>query len=102
MTDSTTTTTTPRGIKALGNPPATRCQKMRANGLKSGSGSGEWVPECDHLGRFQPLQCLPAKSVAAPSTAGQMTAKCWCVDEAGIQVVNSTQFQRGEQSCRKS
>jgi len=74
---------------------------MRQAGLKSGSGSGEWIPECDHLGRFQPIQCLPAKPVAAQGTAGQMTAKCWCVDEAGIQVVNTTEFQRGEQSCRK-
>jgi hypothetical protein len=82
--------------KSLAHPHYTRCQKMRQSQLKKGGGgqSGELIPECDHLGRFQPIQCLPAKS-----SSGQVS--CWCVDEAGNQVANTTQFLRGEQTCRK-
>lgn len=97
-TEATTTTTTttstpaPRG-KSLNHPHHTRCQKMRQTQLKHGR-AGELIPECDHLGRFQPIQCLPAKST-------ETSVRCWCVDEAGNQVANTTQFLRGEQTCRK-
>ncbi|KZS10461.1 putative Protein ACP24A4 [Daphnia magna] len=97
-TTPTTTTATPSPVlrgKALNHPHYTRCQKMRQNQLKQG-GAGELIPECDHLGRFQPIQCLPAKS----SNGGHPIVNCWCVDEAGNQVANTTQFVRGEQTCR--
>ncbi|XP_045033793.1 LOW QUALITY PROTEIN: uncharacterized protein LOC116929499 [Daphnia magna] len=97
-TASTTTNATPSPVprgKALNHPHYTRCQKMRQNQLKKG-GAGEWIPECDHLGRFQPIQCLPAKS----TDGGHPVVSCWCVDEAGNQVANTTQFIRGEQTCR--
>ncbi|KZS04617.1 Uncharacterized protein APZ42_032431 [Daphnia magna] len=97
-TASATTNATPSPVprgKALNHPHYTRCQKMRQNQLKKG-GAGEWIPECDHLGRFQPIQCLPAKS----TDVGHPVVSCWCVDEAGNQVANTTQFIRGEQTCR--
>jgi len=97
-TPTTTTTTTtetspssaiPRG-KSLLLEHHTRCQKMRQTDLFSGS---EFVTECDHLGRFLPIQCLPAKT-------GLRGGRCWCVDEAGNRIANSTAFAYGEKTCR--
>jgi hypothetical protein len=99
-TTTTTTTAAPSPVqrgKSLNHPHYTRCQKMRQNQLKKGA-NGELIPECDHLGRFQPIQCLPAKS----NNGGYAVVSCWCVDEAGNQVANTTQFLRGEQTCRKN
>lgn len=73
---------------------------MRQAQLKKEAGaSGEsFVFECDHLGRFQPIQCLAARA----SGDGQAAPpRCWCVDEAGNQVPNTTQFKRGERTCSK-
>ena len=92
-TTTTTTTTTPRG-KSLQSNHFTRCQKTRAAQLSDNSSTS--VVECDHLGRYQPVQCF--NNVKAQQ---QQPIKCWCVDEAGDQVVNSTIFNRGEHTCRK-
>lgn len=100
-TSTTTQSTTsispsPRG-KAIEHAHYTRCQKMRQAQLKKEAAglSGNFIYECDHLGRFQPIQCMSARA-----TDGQ-APRCWCVDEAGNQVPNTTQFNRGERTCRK-
>ena len=92
-TTTTTTPTTPRG-KSLQSQHFTRCQKTRAAQLSDSSAPS--VVECDHLGRYQPVQCF-----TPPKSQQQQPIKCWCVDEAGDQVANSTLFNRGEQTCRK-
>lgn len=54
-------------------PFTTRCQSLGG--------------QCDQEGKFLPLQCEENT--------------CWCVDEAGNQLPNTSTFQKGEKSCGK-
>lgn len=54
-----------------GNVDITRCQALGA--------------QCDYRGRFLPTQCRDDL--------------CWCVDEAGNQLLFTSSFQQGEQHC---
>jgi len=54
----------------------------------------EFIVDCDALGRFNPMQCMPARP-------GHPNARCWCVDEAGNQVVNTSLFAPGQKLCSK-
>ncbi|XP_046997028.1 balbiani ring protein 3-like isoform X1 [Schistocerca americana] len=66
----------------------TRCQAQKEK--LSGANSAYSV-ECDAEGRFSPTQCYPRNSEKFP--------ECWCVDEAGNQLPNTTTFQRGSKIC---
>lgn len=69
-------------------PLLTRCQALRH---KTSSSGVEFVVECDSDGRFSSLQCYSRISDKFP--------ECWCVDEAGNQLPNTTTFRRGEKIC---
>lgn len=80
-----------KSLKADDEHSHSRCQKLRKASLKLGH---EFVVDCDELGRFRPTQCMPARP-------GQPSARCWCVDEAGNQVVDTALFAPGQNICSK-
>ncbi|GLH00224.1 Papilin [Gryllus bimaculatus] len=64
-------------------PLLSRCQALHHRTMGSGA---EYVVECDSDGRFTPIQCYTRVSNKFP--------ECWCVDEAGNQLPNTTTFRR--------
>ncbi|XP_063231610.1 balbiani ring protein 3-like [Bacillus rossius redtenbacheri] len=66
----------------------TRCQALRQ--LMTSTNS-LYAVECDAHGRFAPTQCYPRSSDKFP--------ECWCVDEAGNQLPNTTTFRKGAKIC---
>nr|CAD7194476.1 unnamed protein product [Timema douglasi] len=66
----------------------TRCQALRE--LMTATNS-LYAVECDAHGRFAPTQCYPRDSEKFP--------ECWCVDEAGNQLPNTTTFKKGAKIC---
>ncbi|KAJ4448194.1 hypothetical protein ANN_10207 [Periplaneta americana] len=69
-------------------PMKTRCQTLRER--MTGT-NAVYAVNCDAEGRFSPTQCYPRKSEKFP--------ECWCVDEAGNQLPNTTTFKRGAKIC---
>lgn len=65
----------------------TSCEKIREQQFKTGS---SFFVGCDKDGRFLPIQCNGVEN-------GEET--CWCVDEAGSMIANTTIFVRGEKKC---
>lgn len=63
----------------------TRCLALRDRAEDEAS-----ALQCDHHGGFAPTQCLPKDDPEG---------ECWCVDEAGNQLVNTTTFKRGAKIC---
>ncbi|KAJ1528450.1 hypothetical protein ONE63_006861 [Megalurothrips usitatus] len=63
----------------------TRCLALRDRAEDEAS-----ALQCDHHGGFAPTQCLPKD---------EADGECWCVDEAGNQIANTTTFKRGAQMC---
>lgn len=68
----------------------TRCDKIREEQYKTGS---SFQVGCDKDGKFLPIQCN--KAVEDKET-------CWCVDESGNRLSNSTVFIRGGRKCGKN
>ncbi|KAJ9582850.1 hypothetical protein L9F63_022809 [Diploptera punctata] len=60
-------------------PRKTRCQALQEK---------LYAVNCDADGKFLPTQCFPRKFT-----------ECWCVDEAGNQLPNTTTFKRGAKIC---
>ncbi|KAK2706809.1 hypothetical protein QYM36_014742 [Artemia franciscana] len=63
----------------------TRCKKMRQKMVEEKS---SFVVDCDKQGRFAPTQCY----MGTPSV-------CWCVDESGNQLKDTTMFMSGNRTC---
>ncbi|KAK3918170.1 Equistatin [Frankliniella fusca] len=63
----------------------TRCLALRDRAEDEAS-----ALQCDHHGGFSPTQCLPKDDPEG---------ECWCVDEAGNQLANTTTFKRGAKLC---
>ncbi|XP_034238725.1 uncharacterized protein LOC117643760 [Thrips palmi] len=83
-------------VEALAGPPLpvslpipperrTRCHALRDRAVDEAS-----ALQCDHNGGFAATQCLPKDDP---------DAECWCVDEAGNQLADTTTFKRGAQIC---
>ncbi|XP_067012696.2 thyroglobulin [Anabrus simplex] len=66
----------------------TRCQALRQQMVAV---NAAYTVECDTDGRFAPIQCYPRNDEKFP--------ECWCVDEAGNQLPNTTTFRRGAKIC---
>lgn len=58
----------------MGLPLRSRCESLSA--------------QCDSEGKFLPAQC-------------DSEGNCWCVDEAGNQLLNTSTFKKGKQLCCK-
>ncbi|XP_068710293.1 uncharacterized protein [Montipora foliosa] len=53
------------------NDALTLCQKQHLKALESPATPEDFIPACKRDGRFEEIQCLPARH------------ECWCVDELG-------------------
>lgn len=79
-TTTTTTTTTQIPKKSVTELPIhrTRCQAI--------SERASFDVSCDEIGAFVPTQCSKSK--------------CWCIDEAGNQVMSAGTFMKGSNLCK--
>ncbi|KAE8740442.1 hypothetical protein FOCC_FOCC014036 [Frankliniella occidentalis] len=108
-------------------PVLSQCERLREKNQKAADKYKKWtfIPRCSaETGAWLPLQCLTQVGVCwcvAPDgqpIKGTLTrdpkpsfaptqclpkddpeGECWCVDEAGNQLVNTTTFKRGAKIC---
>ncbi|XP_046401941.1 uncharacterized protein LOC124167922 [Ischnura elegans] len=88
-------TTLPPEVEPESELPLTRCQAMKKNVEELSAGQGTLSVVCDREGRFLPMQCYHPMQGAS----GETYQECWCVDEAGNQLPNTTTFKRGTKIC---
>lgn len=64
--------------------PCARARKLALGALSMAS-VGAYVPQCNHNGSFNQVQCH------------QSTGYCWCVDKAGVEMPRTR--TRGSPTC---